>query len=77
MQGNITLTEQRLARIWSRFTQSSPGAAAFFDLNEYLWDVAQTLRDCGASPGAVELFAEAATLALSRAIYAKQMEVAA
>lgn len=77
MQTISTLTEQRLARIWARYTQAGTNAAAFFDLNEYLWDVAQTLRDCGAAPWAVELFADAAALALSRAVWAKEMEVAA
>lgn len=73
----MTLTEQRLAKIWRRYTQGGDTSSVWFNLNEYLWDVAQALRDGGASPHAVETFADAAALALSRAVYAKQMEVAA
>lgn len=71
----LTLTEQRLTRVWQRYTQGSGSAEQFWNLNEHLWDMAVLLRDCGGSPWAVELFAEASQIAMARAVYAKQLEM--
>lgn len=65
----MTLTEQRLTRIWSHYSDKIDTSSTWFDLNEELWDIAITLRDCTAAPWAVELFTDAAELALARAVY--------
>ena len=62
----MTLTEQRLARMWSRCAVGGqPGR--WLDLNRTLWEISSVLTIHGAEHDA-QMFSDAAMLALRRYI---------
>ena len=68
-----TLTEKRLCRIWAEAEKSGE----WWTANETLYDIAMVLRDQGCVAQVVDDFAFAATIALTRAVYAVKDRVAA
>lgn len=78
-----TLTEQRLSRIWARYCLRSggpsllPSSVAWLDCSTELSDIAGVLATAGAADEVVELFHDAAELAIGRSVYDIQQKEAA